>query len=108
MVVNEELETLVRLDGLEPGGKSSSLGGVSLCSALKVLGTWVGRGSAADAPLEGPVAVDVAPHARAAREGLTVLAPHAVIGLAVNEAYRSVSTHVTQFGSPCFSAYRQG
>lgn len=63
MVVDEELQALVRLDGLQPGGKSDSLGGISLCLALIVLGAWVGRRAAGDTPLEGPVAVDVAPDA---------------------------------------------
>lgn len=87
MPVDKELDTLVRLGGLEPVGESSGLGGVTLGLALEVLGARVGRGAAAGGPLVGPVAVDVVADASAARDSLSVLAPETVIGLSVYKTW---------------------
>ena len=85
VVVNVELEALAGLGGGDPGLERRGLGGVGGGAALEVVGAGVGGGAAGEAPLEGPVAVHVAADAVAARGGLAVLAPHAVVGLGVDE-----------------------
>jgi hypothetical protein len=85
--VNEELDALVPLGGLEEVGEGGSLGGVALGLALVVVSAGVGRSAARDRPLVRPVAVDVAANAAAARVGLAVLAPEAVVGLSVDETW---------------------
>lgn len=87
MPVDEQLDALAFLGGLEPVAKSSGLGGIALGCALEVLGAGVGRGAAADGPLVGPVAVDVVADAGAAGDGLAVFTPETVIGLGVDEAW---------------------
>ena len=84
--VDEELDTLAGLCGLEPGGEGGRLGRVAGRGALEVLGAGAGRGAAGDGPLVGPVAVDVVADASAAAGGLAVLTPEAVVGLRVHES----------------------
>ena len=88
MVVNEHLYSLVRLGRLQPVDKGRGLWGIRLRRALEVVGTGVGRGTPAETPLEWPVTVDIVPDAAAARGALSVLAPHPIVGLGVEEAVR--------------------
>ena len=75
VVVNVELETLSRLDLLDVGREGLELNRIASSGTFVVFGTRIGRGAPRNIPLVGPVPVDVATDARAARVGLTVLSP---------------------------------
>lgn len=69
------------------GAQAEVLGGVTGGYALVGLGAGARGGAARCGPLVGPVAVDVAAEAAVSGHGLAVLAPEAVAGLGVGEAW---------------------
>lgn len=85
--VDVEPDALVGLELLSKSDEGRVLGGVTGGDALVGLGARAGGGAPRELPLVGPVAVDVGSDARGAGAGLAVLAPEALVGLGVDEAF---------------------
>lgn len=89
--VDEELDAVGLLDLLGELDEGADLGRVAGRDAAVGLGTGVVGGTAGEVPVVGPVAVAVGTDAGRAGARLAVLAPEAVGGLGVDEAWRGVS-----------------
>ncbi len=87
MPVNVELNALAVGEGLGEGHECLVFCRVAGGQALVSLVAGVGGGAVGEFPLVWPVAVDICSDTGLAGAGLAVLAPEAVVGLGVDEAW---------------------
>lgn len=73
-----ELQALLVLDVLQPLDQRLCLRCITFGLPPEVLSARIRRGSTDSIPLEGPIAIDIAPKASALRFALSSFAPHPI------------------------------